>query len=73
MAPSRQELCLSATKDGQEPEIGSFVTVNVDKLTQQRDSQRAERLPIDHQVTENELAFCQVDGSPLLPHSVSQA
>ena len=42
-------------------------------LQQHRDSQRAARLVIDHPVTENDLVFCQVDGHPLLPHSVSQA
>lgn len=42
-------------------------------LRQHRDSQRAARLLIDHPVTENDLVFCQVDGRPLLPHSVSQA
>ncbi len=42
-------------------------------LRQHRDSQRAARLLIDHLVTENSLVFCQADGSPLLPHSVSQA
>ena len=28
---------------------------------------------MDHPVTDNDLVFCKVDGSPLLPHSLSQA
>ena len=42
-------------------------------LRRHRDSQKALRLLIDHPVIENGLVFCQVDGSPYLPHSVSQA
>lgn len=45
-------------------------------LKQHRDRQRAERLLMDHPVTDNDLVFCvfrKVDGSPLLPHSLSQA
>ncbi len=42
-------------------------------LRQHLDNQRAARLLIDRPVTDNDLVFCQVDGRPLLPHSVSQA
>ena len=42
-------------------------------LRQHRDRQRAQRLLMDHPVTDNDLVFCKVDGSPLLPHSLSQA
>jgi len=42
-------------------------------LRQHRDRQRAARLLMDHPVTDNDLVFCKVDGSPLLPHFLSQA
>jgi integrase len=42
-------------------------------LRKHRDDQRSERLLMGHPATENDLVFCHVDRSPLLPHSVSQA
>ena len=37
------------------------------------EGQRAVRLLMDQPVHDDSLVFCQVDGGPLLPHSVSQA
>ncbi|MEE2927094.1 MAG: tyrosine-type recombinase/integrase [Chloroflexota bacterium] len=42
-------------------------------LRQHRDNQRAAKLLLGNPVTESSLVFCQLDGSPLLPRSVSQA
>ena len=42
-------------------------------LRQHRDNQRAAKLLLGKPVTERSLVFCQLDGSPLLPRSVSQA
>ena len=41
-------------------------------LRQHRDSQRAARLLIDVPITDDDLVFRQIDGSPLLPNSISQ-
>ena len=42
-------------------------------LRQHRESQRAQRLMIDLPVTEADLIFAHLDGTPLLPHSITQA
>ena len=42
-------------------------------LRHHRDGQRASRLLVGNSLTDNDLVFCQSDGGPLLPHSVTQA
>ena len=42
-------------------------------LRQHLERQRATRILMDRPINDEDLVFCHADGSPLLPHSVSQA